>query len=254
MRHTLIRRQLLLLCLIAALAVGAITPAGIYIPGIQAETVQAAEYRSTKSPLNMRTGPGANYGKILVIPQGGRVQVISKPGSWYKVSYGGRTGYVNSKYLTAATSSGSIKATPASSSKKKYTKKTMAENLKMRSSMSKSANNVIMIIPKGAKVKILSKKSDNWYRIKYKGKKGYIKGGHFTDDRSRMGIGAVKPYQKVTRTSLNMRSTPSAANRSNIIRVIPKGGTVTVTEHEANNWYKVTYKGSTGYVKGGYFK
>ena len=317
------RKALILFCLIAALAVGIVSPAGIGIPGIQAETVQAAEYRATTADLNMRAGQGVNYKIIKVIPAGKQVQILSKPSSWYRVSYNGTTGYVNSRYLkanatktmaedlnlrkTKSTASSaniigvvkkgqkvtvlsveadswyrvsvngktgyirgghftddtsrmtkkSLTATPTTTKKKttKTTKKVMAEALKMRSSKDKSSDtNVILIIPKGATVTIKAKEADNWYKIKYKKKTGYIKGGHFTDDKSRMGLGSVKPYTKVTRTALNLRRSASSASSSNIITTIPAGKTVTVTGKEAYNWLAVTYAGVKGYVKNGYFR
>ena len=327
------RSVLILFCLIAALAVGILSPAGIAVPGIRAENVQAAEYRTTTTALNMRTGAGTNYKVILAIPAGNQVQVLAKPGTWFKVRYNGRTGYVNSKYLRSgatvlgyktmaedlnirssrstanrsniigvvhkgqtvsvlsieanlwyyvrangktgyirgghftddrsrmsaaskSSSSTSIKATKTTTTTKSSKKKrVMAEAIKMRSSMSTANNdNVIRIIPKGATVTIKAQKSNNWYKIKYKKKTGYIRGGHFTDDQSRMGIGAVKPYNKVTRTALNLRSTPASGTRTNIITAIPAGRTVTVIGREANNWLKVRYSGVTGFVKNGYFK
>ncbi|MBR0396672.1 MAG: SH3 domain-containing protein [Eubacterium sp.] len=327
------RSVLILFCLIAALAVGILSPAGIAVPGIRAENVQAAEYRTTTTALNMRTGAGTNYKVILAIPAGNQVQVLAKPGTWFKVMYNGRTGYVNSKYLRSgatvlgyktmaedlnirssrstanrsniigvvhkgqtvsvlsieanlwyyvrangktgyirgghftddrsrmsaaskSSSSTSIKATKTTTTTKSSKKKrVMAEAIKMRSSMSTANNdNVIRIIPKGATVTIKAQKSNNWYKIKYKKKTGYIRGGHFTDDQSRMGIGAVKPYNKVTRTALNLRSTPASGTRTNIITAIPAGRTVTVIGREANNWLKVRYSGVTGFVKNGYFK
>ena len=137
------RRVLILFCLITALAVGMISPAGIEIPGIYAKNVQAAEYRQTTTSLNMRTGAGVNYKVILAIPAGMQVQVISKPGTWYQVRYNGSTGYVNSKYLSGTST---VLGT-----------KTMAEDLNMRSSMSTSGRaNIIGVVKKGQQVSVLS--------------------------------------------------------------------------------------------------
>ena len=46
----------------------------------------------------------------------------------------------------------------------------------------------------------------------------------------------------------------SKKNSSNIIKVIPKNGKVTILENCADNWFKVDYKGTVGYIKGGHFK
>lgn len=49
--------------------------------------------------LNMRTGPGTNYGVITVVPGGDVVDVIDCEGSWCRVRYGGRNGWVSASYL-----------------------------------------------------------------------------------------------------------------------------------------------------------
>jgi uncharacterized protein YgiM (DUF1202 family) len=53
-------------------------------------------------------------------------------------------------------------------------------------------------------------------------------------------------------TSINMRKTRSTT-ADNVIAVIPEGAKVTVRASYSGNWYKVTYNGKTGYIKGGYF-
>lgn len=59
----------------------------------------------TTGNLNMRKGPSKKYRIIKVIPKGKNVTYKGKKGSWYKVTYGGKTGYVSKSYLR----SGSIK-------------------------------------------------------------------------------------------------------------------------------------------------
>lgn len=54
----------------------------------------------TTDNLNLRTGASTKYGVILTIPKGKTVNFISEStNGWYKVSYGGKTGYVSSAYL-----------------------------------------------------------------------------------------------------------------------------------------------------------
>ncbi len=82
--------------------------------------------------LNYRGQPGLN-GKILgAIPYRSKVTVLDRStpedirgvtGKWYKISYRGETGYVNSKYLRAAGDSRVIHARQ-SPARKKRTKKT----------------------------------------------------------------------------------------------------------------------------------
>ena len=51
--------------------------------------------------VNFRTGPSTGYSIIRVIPDGKKVTVISTSKGWSKVTYGGKTGYIYSKYLTS---------------------------------------------------------------------------------------------------------------------------------------------------------
>lgn len=58
------------------------------------------QYHTTDN-IDMRKGPGQAYTQVKVIPKGKNVSYKGRKGTWYKVSYGGKTGYVSSKYLKA---------------------------------------------------------------------------------------------------------------------------------------------------------
>lgn len=90
----------LLALLIAASAFGA--------PPARADYVPDNTYAYATANLNLRTGPGTGYSRILTIPRGSRVYVDREyDSSWYNVVFSGRRGYVNSAYLSrAGTSSG----------------------------------------------------------------------------------------------------------------------------------------------------
>ncbi len=67
----------------------------------QAASIRTQAYAKATDVLNLRTGPGTGYTVIRVIPSGARVYVYSGPHntSWYKVGYGGSTGYSHGAYL-----------------------------------------------------------------------------------------------------------------------------------------------------------
>lgn len=89
---------------------------------VEASSVKT--YKTTDN-LNLRTGGSVKYKRILTIPRGKHVQYVSRKGSWYKVKYASKTGYVSSSYL--ANSSEVSKKTKISSNSKKsgYVKKVM---------------------------------------------------------------------------------------------------------------------------------
>ncbi|MCR4621661.1 MAG: SH3 domain-containing protein [Clostridiales bacterium] len=49
--------------------------------------------------VNMRKSASKDSDKIVVLAKGTSVTVLSKSGSWWKVKYSGKTGYIFSKYL-----------------------------------------------------------------------------------------------------------------------------------------------------------
>ena len=180
----------------------------------------------------MRSSPKqTSSNKIRVVPTGSKVFVIAKVANanWYKIYYGGKVGYVIGGYFK-----GDTKNT-----------KTLAKGVNLRSSPVISNGNKICVIPAGAKVVVLSKYSSKWYKVRYGSRVGYIAAGYFTTDKQ------SSSSTRTVKTAINLRSSRSLS--ASIIRVIPSGAKVTIVASYSNNWYKVKYNGSTGYIKGGYF-
>ncbi|RST82436.1 SH3 domain-containing protein [Aquibium carbonis] len=53
---------------------------------------------SVNAPVNMRKGPGAKHGVMMVIPRQAKVSVIDCD-QWCKISYEGRTGYIYKSFV-----------------------------------------------------------------------------------------------------------------------------------------------------------
>lgn len=62
-------------------------------------TTYATDYYLATADLTVRTGAGKRYAVSYTVEKGEEVEVLSKNGSWYKIKYGGQTGYAYSKYL-----------------------------------------------------------------------------------------------------------------------------------------------------------
>ena len=76
----------------------------------------------TASSLNMRKSASSDSDVIKVLKQGTKVTINGTTGNWYKVTVGGKTGYVVKKYISVSSSgsksgSSSSKSTKSSSSK-----------------------------------------------------------------------------------------------------------------------------------------
>lgn len=60
---------------------------------------ESIAYVKAEGGLNMRSGPGTDYEKVVLIDDGAKVEIISEDGEWTKIRYNGKEGWVKSSYL-----------------------------------------------------------------------------------------------------------------------------------------------------------
>ena len=87
---------------------------------------------------------------------------------------GSRTQYDESEYASA----GETGPAPEEEEGRKW--RTILEDVSLFSSPQEGK--VLIVVPKGSKVDVLTKKKDGWYKIRYRGTVGYIKSGYFVED------------------------------------------------------------------------
>jgi zinc D-Ala-D-Ala carboxypeptidase len=169
---------------IIAMAITIVPTRGI-IPTIGTVKVEAASnnYYTTDS-LNLRSGASTKHKVLTIIPKGKQVSYVSKSGSWSKIIFGSKTGYVSSKYLKPTKS-----AVKAPAVKYKTTYKTTA-NLSLRAGGSVKYKR-LTTIPKAKAVTMISYKS-SWSKVKYGSKTGYVSSKYLKSTKV-----AVKPAKKV---------------------------------------------------------
>ena len=73
----------------------------------------------TASSLNMRKSANSDSKVVAVLKKGATVTIKDTSGSWYKVTSGGKTGYVYKKYIKVGSSSSSSSSSKSSSSSSK---------------------------------------------------------------------------------------------------------------------------------------
>lgn len=153
---------------------------GEEVGATQAKKITKATMQ-TKANLNMRSSASVKGKHLLTIPKGTKVTTDTKVGTWYKVSYKGKTGFVSGSYL--ATVKAPTKATPKPKAKpapkkvvapkvstaKQYS---ITASLNLRSGAS-TKYKTLVTIPKGKVVTYVSK-SGSWYKVKYGSKTGYV--------------------------------------------------------------------------------
>lgn len=139
--------------------------------------IQAGDYATTISALNLRSGPGTGYAVKLVIPCGARPYVSAGPydSVWYRVTYAGASGYVHGGYITQG-SAAAYRCTG--------TYATTTRTLNLRSGAGKGYS-IVRVIPHGGQVYLSDGPYNGiWYKATYRGSAGYVNGEYLTQGRA----------------------------------------------------------------------
>lgn len=138
-----------------------------------------------------------------------------------------------------------ILGTPSAKAASSVTYTVTADTLNVRSGSS-TKHKVIGSVKKGSKLSVQKKESNGWYKITFKGKTGYVSGTYVK------AASASTTTYTVTADTLNVRS--GSSTKYKVIGSVKKGTKLTVQKKESNGWYKIDFKGKTGYVSGTYVK
>ena len=128
---------------------------------------------TTSAGVNIRSGPGTNYGKITAVPYKGTVTVTGSSGAWWKVTYGSTSGYAKAEYFSVpckvSTSAGlNIRSGPGTG----YSK--------------------ITAMPNGASCTAIDL-SNGWYKVQYGSTTGWASADYLTFGGSGSSGGGSTP-------------------------------------------------------------
>ncbi|MGN5650599.1 SH3 domain-containing protein [Bacillus sp. Brlt_9] len=230
------------------------------------QTSKVTYAKVTASVLNLRSS--VNGPVVATMPNGAKVEVISKSNGWTQVKYGGKTGWASSEYLkeeantNTGGNNGNTGGTGGTVTPPKTTTyaKVTASALNLRSSVN---GPVVATMPNGAKVEVISK-SNGWTQVKYGGKTGWASSEYLKEEAgSNTGGnngntggtgGTVTPpktttYAIVTASALNLRSSVNGP----VVATMPNGAKVEVIS-KSNGWSQVKYGGKTGWASSEFLK
>lgn len=210
----------------------------------------------TKANLNLRSSKSTKTTVVLTIPKGKTVTVLAVEGSWSKVKYGSKTGYVANTYLT--TSGAATPMTPTTEQTMDQSFVTTA-NLNVRQGAG-IGYALVTTIPNGTVVKA-TKQSGSWYYVTYNGKSGYVSAGYLKEtsttpsdpapNEGDAGAGNAAVDYIVNTPSLNVRS--SASTSATIIGSVKAGQTLRVVQ-SSKGWLQIYYGNTVGFVASAYVK
>ena len=210
----------------------------------------------------MRERKSESSAIITYISKGSELKVIhSVDPIWWEVYYRNKIGYVKKGHLDFLSTAGAPLLRPSEYSDNisphifRNKPGIVTRNvLEVRTALSKHSS-LLILIPTGVEVKILSYINEYWTEIYYEGKRGYV----LTDDlkyrrptsHSKSKKAAISPkydtasYVLVKRTSLRLE----ADSQSMVLMRLSVGEKVTVVEQSHKWWWKVDYYGQSGWIK-----
>ncbi|MGE6617632.1 SH3 domain-containing protein [Bacillus mycoides] len=137
-------------------------------------TVQTGgTYVVNATSLRVRTGPATYHSVIGGVLNGTKLNIIGSEGSWFKVNYQGKTGYVSSefvKFVKGGTATPEQPKQPEQGAIGDYYINASALNVR---SGEGTNYRIIGALPQGQKVQVISENS-GWSKINYNGQTGYI--------------------------------------------------------------------------------
>jgi N-acetylmuramoyl-L-alanine amidase len=101
-----------------------------------------------------------------------------------------------------------------------------------------AAGKVLLTIPGSTTIDIYAQQGQ-WYQTAYQGKNGWVSANYVQVTQS------YKQGRITASGGLNLRQSPSTT--AEILQTIPQGATISITG-EQQDWYKVTYRGTAGWV------
>ena len=214
-------------------------------------TVNLRKKRSTSSDILMTMKPGT---KVTIYG-------TSKNG-WFKVKCNGKTGFVSKEYIVSDKSKVEKEDSSSGTKKRVAYAKTGVNMRKKRSTDS----DVVQLLDAGTKVMIYGTSKNGWFKVRSKGKFGYVKKEFIVSSKAK--VDEIEPEQQPStstgRTYYNEGDTITLTDSVNVrvsmsetsdrVGLAYKGDALTVVMSYAEGWTKVTWNGQTGFVKTEYLK
>jgi len=207
---------------------------------------------TTTANLHMRKGAGVSNTSIMILNKGSKVSGTGKTsGNWVQVKSGSKTGWVSKDYLKKVSTNTTTKPKAASPKTTiSTTPYTVLSSLNIRDKSSVNGKK-IGLFNRGDKIEVYSV-SGGWAKVKFGSKTGYVSSTYISKNSTAKHISEKSLKSKKATVNLHLRSGASANNKS--LKIIPKGGSVTLTGKTSGKWVQVKYGSTTGWAHGDYLK
>jgi len=207
------------------------------------ETTKSGKVNTPGMTLNVRSGPGTSFTIIGMLNHNDKITITGESSGWYKLTFGGKTGYVSAAFVIL---DGAAAPPPAAPQTKTVYVNTPGSTLNVRSGAGTNFA-VLGSLKHGDKLTVTDHNND-WFKLTFNGATGYISKSFTKADAP-----AAAPTTPTSKTgyvntpgsTLNVRSGPGTNNA--ILGSLKHGDKITYTD-DVSGWLKITFSGKTGYV------
>ncbi|WP_338042117.1 SH3 domain-containing protein [Exiguobacterium oxidotolerans] len=189
--------------------------------------------RTTNTTL-LRSYAGSSYSIKKTIPSGVNIQVTGTINEWYRITYGGVTGYAHS-----STISNTIKSQDLSP--KRYI---LSKSVNIKEQPYSTAKTLKVLSPGNVyytKTLFTDGYNENWHRVSIDGQLGYLP----INQGSPISYKSLPSHQYITKSTTLLRS--YAGISYSAIKTIPND-TVLSVSGQIGDWLRISFDGKTGYA------
>ncbi len=205
--------------------------------------------------VNFRSGAGTGYSKLGTIPRGTVLKVEEVSGSWFRVTYNGKNGWISSGYCKKYVEN--IVENPTTNKVASVGDKVEIANADAVNFRTGAGTSYAKIgtIPRGTVVTV-EEISGNWFRVNYNGKDGWFSSG-YCKKYVESNVEPSTPSTPADGTKIKVTAAVAVYLRTgagasyNLIGSVPGGAILTVIESK-DGWYRVNYDGKTGWITSRY--
>lgn len=215
--------------------------------------------------LRVRSGSSLSSSIIGYVVDNSTVAIVGTSGEWYKIKFNDGYGYVHSDYILVnddSTNNNNENGAGGDDTIRRtgYVYDLGGSILRVRKE-SNTNSEVLGSLYEGNSVNIIGEE-DNWYRISYGNSVAYVSKDYITlenaheDDNSGIvdnspGQGIVTKGMVINVEGSNLRVRKEASSDSFVVGYLLNSTIVEIQEN-VDNWYKISFKDSVGYVSADY--
>ena len=209
-------------------------------------------YGRTTERVNIRKDATTGSGVAKVLNKDENVALLGEKGDWYKVTSGGKEGYILKSYVVAG-------LTMYDSARTGKTR----DEVNLRAAASTDSE-ILRVLPKNTQADVLGY-TEEFYKVSVNGKEGYIASEYLSvsdkagekDEEIFEGDAVVPddfvsyPAARTGATTERVNLRAAASTSADVNRIINKNTTVTVLG-EQGNFYQVKVSDTMGYIAKAY--